>query len=668
MDIIKLQLKTYVHIKDTITNITYLLEGPKNYALKSNEVIVQNVTKYIQLGNSQYIKIRNPVIRNEKGEVLFETFGQVKLNYGEVEYRNFNDYKDPFPLYPGETVDGSISDFITVQANTAIKLRAIYPHFDEVKKKQRRPGEVFMYRGPLNYIPNKNATVEATLKAIIILPNTAIRLRAVNDTEDLNGVKRLAGEEWLIKEEGSYIPNINEIFVNKENAHTLTDKTAILLSALANFTDIYGIKREAGSEWLVTIENADQHICDVNEKFIEKRDIIVLSSRQYCVVLNPYEKGVCQYGEKRLIKGERSFFLQPRESIEMNKIFEITVLEENDALLLQANEPYLDGDVHRQPGDKWLIKGPCEFIKPLQLQILEERKALPLDENEGIYVRDRNTGEIKTVSGQTYLLKEFEELWEKELSPQVEDLLHAQTTGVIFSSAQVNQKGEYSYDKGQGSSTRRVRHKIVTFRAPDNSAVQLFDYKNKTKRYVFGPELVKLSPHEEFTVFSLSGKRPKQENVIQNLALLLGPDFMTDIIEVETRDHARLTLNLSYSWKFEVLDRNNAEECYKIFKCNDFVGDACKIIAAKIRTAVSSVPFETFHKGSAAIVRSAVFGRDEKGNTNSFLKFTANNLLITNVDIQAQEPSDVKTRENLRKIDKFKYYKYESNAKGNCGT
>lgn len=649
MDIIKLQLKTYVHIKDTITNVTYLLEGPKNYALRSNEVIARPVTKYIQLGNSEYIKIKNPVARGENGDVLYEHFGQVKLQWGEVEYRNFHNYKDPFPLYPGETEDGKISKFVVVQANKALKLRADYPHYDEIKKKQRTPGEKWMYRGPMNYIPNKNATVISLIDATIILPNEAIRLKALIDTEDKNGVKRLAGEEWLIKEEGSYIPNVYEEILRKEQAYTLTDKTAILLSALADFTDIYGIKRKTGSEWLITMEEAEQHNCDVNEQFVEIRDLIVLSSRQYCVLLNPYENGHCQYGERKLIKGECSFFLKPREKIEMDKIYEIMVLEENDALLLQANEAYQDVDIERKPGDKWLIKGPCEFIKPLELQILAERKAMPLDENEGIYVRDRNTGEIKTVSGQTYLLKEFEELWEKDLSPQVEDLLSAQQSGTIFSSATINEKGEYDYEKNVGQQ-QRIKHKIVTFRAPDNSAVQLFDYKNKTKRYVFGPELIKLGPHEDFTVFSLSGKRPKQENVIKNLAILLGPDFFTDLIEVETRDHARLSLQLSYSWKFEVLDKNNEEECYKIFKCNDFVGDACKNIAAKIRAAVSSVPFEIFHKGSAAIVRSAVFGKDEKGNINSFLKFKANNLLITNVDIQAQEPCDVKTRENLSKL------------------
>lgn len=128
-----------------------------------------------------------------------------------------------------------------------------------------------------------------------------------------------------------------------------------------------------------------------------------------------------------------------------------------------------------------------------------------------------------------------------------------------------------------------------------------------TSRIVFGPELIKLGPHEEFTVANLSGKKPKVENQIRNLAVLLGPDFMTDIIEVETRDHARLKLQLCYSWKFEVLDKKDQKENIKIFTVNDFVGYACKNLAAKIRGAVSTVPFETFHKNSATIVKAAIY-------------------------------------------------------------
>lgn len=65
-----------------------------------------------------------------------------------------------------------------------------------------------------------------------------------------------------------------------------------------------------------------------------------------------------------------------------------------------------------------------------------------------------------------------------------------------------------------------------------------------------------LEPYEEFTLITLSGGQPKQENQIKTLALLLGPDFMTDIIQVETSDHAKLFLRLSYRWTFKI-DKTN---------------------------------------------------------------------------------------------------------------
>ena len=67
-------------------------------------------------------------------------------------------------------------------------------------------------------------------------------------------------------------------------------------------------------------------------------------------------------------------------------------------------------------------------------------------------------------------------------------------------------------------------------------------------RVSFGPDLVMLDPDEQFTQLSLSGGKPKRPNVCRSLCLLLGPDFCTDIIVVETSDHARLSLQLSYNW------------------------------------------------------------------------------------------------------------------------
>jgi len=128
----------------------------------------------------------------------------------------------------------------------------------------------------------------------------------------------------------------------------------------------------------------------------------------------------------------------------------------------------------------------------------------------------------------------------------------------------------------------------------------------------------------------------------------LGPDFMTDIVIVETADHARLSLKLSYNWQFE-LDKSNAAEAAKIFQVPDFVGDSCKAIASRVRGAVAGVSFDAFHRNSAKIIRSAVFGTEETGKVRNKFHFSSNNLIITNIDIQSVEPVDQRTRDSLQK-------------------
>ena len=57
-----------------------------------------------------------------------------------------------------------------------------------------------------------------------------------------------------------------------------------------------------------------------------------------------------------------------------------------------------------------MINGPREYIPPIEVDILEKRNAIPLDKNEGIYIRDNNTGAVKSFSGETYMLKAHESL------------------------------------------------------------------------------------------------------------------------------------------------------------------------------------------------------------------------------------------------------------------
>ena len=41
-----------------------------------------------------------------------------------------------------------------------------------------------------------------------------------------------------------------------------------------------------------------------------------------------------------------------------------------------------------------MIRGPTENIPPVEVEVVTKRKAIPLDENEGVYVRDTKTGKV----------------------------------------------------------------------------------------------------------------------------------------------------------------------------------------------------------------------------------------------------------------------------------
>jgi len=450
-------------------------------------------------------------------------------------------------------------------------------------------------------------------------------------------VTRKAGEEWLFREVGAYLPEVEEEVVETVNAFILTDKKALHLRAIKTFVDSKKKKRVAGEEWLVTLADEEAHIPDVFEKVVGEVPVTVLTSRQYCVILDPVDPkaGKSRLGTRELRRGEQSFFLRPGERLEAG-IQNVHVLDSEEALLLRARDSFQDGKDVRAPGDRWMIHGPCDYVPPVNVEVVEKRRVIPLDENEGVYVRDIKTGKVRSQRGESYLLKSNEELWEKELPAVVEDLL-------AKDAREGPSRG--SYDKRSATGAARDKTRMVVFKAPHNSAVQIFDYKTKQARIVRGPDLVMLDPDEQFTVLSLSGDKPKRPHVIKAVALQLGPDFMTDIVIVETADHARLSLKLSYNWNFEVDEKDPS----KIFAVPDFVGDACKAIASRVRGAVALHTFDEFHKHSAKLIRTALFGADAEGHVKNKFVFGANNLEISNVDIQSVEPVDQRTRDALQK-------------------
>ena len=461
-------------------------------------------------------------MRDSEKNLIFDKHKQIKINIGDSEIRTSLDYIEPFPLYPGETLS-KIEQIPVVSRDCAIKLESLRDFVDRDGKK-RVAGDEWLEFGPKLFIPRVEIKIVENISPLTISSNQALKVRAQRDTKDHKHTERNAGEEWLIRDRGFYIPGIDEAIVTIVDGRIINETTALLLEAKQTFTDIYGVERKAGEQWLVTSENASTHIVDVHEIFISSLQITILREDEFCYILNPKdERGQNQLGKKISFQGPRSFFLQPGEEI-ISGIQKVFILGEDEALLLRAEETHTEADgTVRNAVDRWMVYGPCRYTLPVQVALLEKRKSIPLDSNEGIYVRDNRNGSIRSETAKTYMLQAHEELWSMTLDSTVEELLGFKNV-------------------------RRDATRLVTYKCPYNSAVQVNDYKKKLSRVVFGPNLVSLEPDEQFTVIYLSGGKPKRPGVIKTLSIGLGPDFFSDIFQVETSDHARLQLQLSYNW------------------------------------------------------------------------------------------------------------------------
>lgn len=109
-----------------------------------------------------------------------------------------------------------------------------------------------------------------------------------------------------------------------------------------------------------------------------------------------------------------------------------------------------------------MILGPRQYTPPIEVEILEERKNIPLDENEGIYIRNNLNGEVSVIKGETYMLKAHESLYEKEMDPVVEALVARANNGLPYVPSE---------RKVELNKSRRDKTRLVTFKASHNTAV-----------------------------------------------------------------------------------------------------------------------------------------------------------------------------------------------------
>lgn len=336
-----------------------------------------------------FVVIDNPVLKNKDGNLEHDEYGQIKLRHGDSEVRF---HQEPFALYPGERISGAIQPLHVVPENSALRLRAKRDFVDRYatdsagKPIKRRAGEEWIFPGLATYLPQSEEEVLVHMKAWIIKPNQALKLKAKENCIDYQGKPRKAGEQWLVRREGAYLPGVNETDEELVDAIVLTPKMAIHVRAKISFTDANGIERKSGEEWLVTREEHETYIPDVNEEVTARVPLTVLNHRQYCVIADPIgENGKPQLGSLEYRRGPSNFFLRPGESFNTNISYAF-VLSPEKALWMRAKESFVDHKgVKRNPGDTWLVYGPGEYWPPVEAEHLRSISAFLAFEPLGLY-------------------------------------------------------------------------------------------------------------------------------------------------------------------------------------------------------------------------------------------------------------------------------------------
>lgn len=642
----------FVHVLDLNSNISRVEVGPQTVVLESNERLIAGPLPMIVIPPAHYCVIKNPMSNYVPGKLLELKLGQFVVKF----------HCEPFCLYPGESlVDAerfgagsneykkAIKPQPVIKANSAIRLLAKLDFTDD-DGNVRHAGDMWQLEGPLMYFPTPNAEIVSHVQPVVINDGMALRLRAIQDFRDKTGRKRVTGEEWFVKKPGAYLPGVVEEVVTVEKKTTLTVDTGLILRAQETLADSTGRKRLAGEEWLVTGEQQDEYYPEIGVEITKRVKKTVLTQAQYCVVVDPVDDEFKpQLGKRELRRGCCTFFLHPGERLE-NGIQNNYILAEDEGLLLQSNDVFVDtmlkGKKKRKCGERWMILGPYEYVPPIEVRVITKRKQIPLSKNEGIYVQDLQSGKVRSEMGpKSYMLKAYEELWEKELTPIMEELLRR---GGGTGSEDIRKIAYFEQSVDPQILKGRNKTRVVTYRCPGNTAVQINNYLEKTARVVFGPDLVILDPQENFNILSLSAGKPKKADAMKSLCLMLGPDFITDILEVETSDHARLRIQVAFNNHFEY-ERGNPESEARIFSVPDFIGFVCRQIGSKIRAAVALISFDEFHRHSAQVIQHAIFRDPATGAMMPHLKFSVNNLVISSIDIQSIEPVDQKMRDSLTK-------------------
>jgi major vault protein len=131
----------YIHVLDNNTHCRRVVVGPATFTKQEHEkILFSKPQAMIVLPPQHYVVIDSPAqrepstgtgggggVKTKPGQPVIDSYGQVKVRFGDREIRTADDFPAPFPLYPGEEA-GKILPLTVVEADQALVLKAQRPY------------------------------------------------------------------------------------------------------------------------------------------------------------------------------------------------------------------------------------------------------------------------------------------------------------------------------------------------------------------------------------------------------------------------------------------------------------------------------------------------------------------------------------------------------------
>jgi len=352
----------------------------------------------------------------------------------------------------------------------------------------------------------------------------------------------------------------------------------------------------------------------------------IVGQEKYAVIKNPYDPTTkkVKSGQEEMREGPTCFPLYPGEELKAMK--KVLVLDDQTALMAEAKQTFTDATgITRRAGEHYRINGPRRYIPHESEEIVEVVGAEAIVDGEGKYIQNRDTSEIRLVTGPSLFIREPNEKLFK-IRPDA-----AQCEAVGFSAE-------------PSSDARRLQL------SPGQMVCVIGD-KGKEK-ILAGPMSTLLQPQEEVKLLTLSAGKPKGSSFTKVGKVFVGPDFMSDKITVTTKDNMDIELVLSYKWQLLI----NESTAVNIFQTEDFVGIACRKLQGMIRNVAADLNFSEFQVDTVKHFRQnlfvesmaksfrAAFGEDftlPHGAKDSDCIYIPDiHFLVTEIDVKEMEPVD----------------------------